>query len=143
MRRGGECRALRGLLPFLRETRAVLQGVLIETGHASTRACCTELTAPGGAFALLRSRHSLCPRYGLELSLELETLCRLASLQVRTERAPRTLEERSGTKRPPTFWRDAWPWEITFLPCVMGSAFRSFVPEARAETRELRTAPAL
>jgi FkbM family methyltransferase len=101
---GGECRALRGLGGFLQNASNVI-GMLIETGHPSTRACCEELTAsPVGAFHLLHTRHRLCPRenrggWRRGRRLSLSTLCSLAQV--------------NGGPGVPS----AWPWEIRWEPC--------------------------
>ena len=89
---GGECRALRGMRAYLE--RANIIGMLIETGHPSTRACCSELVAPGGAFHTLRTRHRLCPRdasarAGNKAALQLDSLCQ----------------------------RHRWPWDMLWAPC--------------------------
>ena len=58
---GGECRALRGLVPFLRGGVRLL-GAQVESGQAETIACCNELvTAPFGAFHVFHHVHRLCP----------------------------------------------------------------------------------
>lgn len=90
---GGECRALRGMRAFLRRSR--IAGLMVETGHALTRSCCSELMAPDlGAFSILHRRHGLCPRAHFASrahEMEVETLC-----------------QRSAKD---------WPWEMVWLPC--------------------------
>lgn len=99
--RSGECRALRGMANFLRMPRTII-GVMIETGQPSTRACCNELVSPGGAFELLYTQHALCPRVWPDVSLRLDTLCSLTTKRYKNARGE---------------LRDAWPWEMMFLPC--------------------------
>ena len=113
---GGECRALRGLTSFLSAPHNIV-GFMIETGQPATRACCSELVAPNGAFSLLHSRHHLCPRVWPNTRLHVESLCDLATRQYKNSRGN---------------WADAWPWEVIFLPC-----------EANSTLPELTELPAL
>ena len=86
---------------FLRKPRTII-GFMIETGQPSTRACCKELVSPGGAFELLHTRHNLCPRVWPDALLRFDNLCSLTSSSYKTPRGE---------------LRDAWPWEMIFLPC--------------------------
>jgi hypothetical protein len=87
---------------FLRRPRTII-GFMIETGQPATRACCTELVAPGGAFELLHTRHALCPRvWPTDVVLRFEDLCSLTTHTYKTARGE---------------LRDAWPWEMLWLPC--------------------------
>ena len=81
--------------------RSNVVGVLIETGKATTRACCDELVAPAtGVFHTLHARHGLCPwdladRDGAP-PLRLDTLCQ------------RRREDGPGNR---------WPWEMLWVRC--------------------------